>query len=285
MPLGHFIYYNDPYECNIGSLDYEKICSISDNISENKEYLSDIIQRMANEEKWDFSYTESVIKMGASFGAKYLAPINLLAAIVVFGGGYLFANIAKKEKTPKISIDSLSEFFTKVIEELSHTYTSCFTTEKDTFLMWSHYADSHKGVVIGFDTDYAPFKDNPPLSIDYSKEHFVFSSESIVNNDITGAVKKILLRKNKEWEKEKEHRFIFDAKTKKEEVIWHDHYDNPVVSLDNKAIKSICFGYRVSTGKIDSIKKILTDMGLMNNVELFKCILSKEKYSIETVLV
>lgn len=135
LPLGHFIYYNDPYECNIGSLDYEKICSISDNISENKEYLSDIIQRMANEEKWDFSYTESAIKMGASFGAKYLAPINLLAAIVVFGGGYLFANITKKEKTPKISIDSLSEFFTKVIEELSHTYTSCFTTEKDTFLM------------------------------------------------------------------------------------------------------------------------------------------------------
>lgn len=98
-------------------------------------------------------------------------------------------------------------------------------------------------------------------------------------------MKKILLRKNKEWEKEKERRFIFDAKTKKEEVIWHDHYDNPVVSLDNKAIKSICFGYRVSSGKIDSIKKILTDMGLMNNVELSKCILSKEKYSIETVLV
>lgn len=44
-------------------------------------------------------------------------------------------------------------------EELGKTIASlCLTQRRNNGLMWSHYADSHKGLAIGFDSDCSFFK-------------------------------------------------------------------------------------------------------------------------------
>jgi hypothetical protein len=66
----------------------------------------------------------------------------------------------------KEQVSKLPDEFSKVIGLLS------FSKENNISLMWSHYADEHKGFVIGFESTI--FQHNQPYSelteVNYSKE-------------------------------------------------------------------------------------------------------------------
>ena len=51
----------------------------------------------------------------------------------------------------------------------------CMSEDWDTILMWSHYADSHKGFVLGLDTS-SPFfadRDRAPMKVEYGEDKAV----------------------------------------------------------------------------------------------------------------
>jgi hypothetical protein len=80
----------------------------------------------------------------------------------------------------------------------------CFSAVPNSIRMWSYYADSHKGICIGFDTTAGPFMaaikvayQNPELPLDLAQTLRVDASE-------LGA--HITLRKAAEWEFEQEYR-------------------------------------------------------------------------------
>lgn len=47
---------------------------------------------------------------------------------------------------------------------LNENGVCCFSARNNEILMWSHYADSHKGFCLGFKTDSAPFSDALPVN-------------------------------------------------------------------------------------------------------------------------
>jgi hypothetical protein len=52
--------------------------------------------------------------------------------------------------------------------------TSCFAESNDNILMWSHYANSHKGFCLEFDTSFEPFKPKKVqtvLKVSYSEKY------------------------------------------------------------------------------------------------------------------
>lgn len=54
--------------------------------------------------------------------------------------------------SPHISVDELIERINlKLSQIINNSAVACFTTRNDNFLMWSHYASSHKGICLEFD--------------------------------------------------------------------------------------------------------------------------------------
>jgi len=85
---------------------------------------------------------------------------------------------------------------------------TCFSGNWNDPVMWSHYADEHKGIALGFE-----FPSLVPDKVDY-KEHPIPEEEWLnqFQNDPDGAMKAWFLRKYTSWQYEDEYRFISDLK-------------------------------------------------------------------------
>lgn len=120
--------------------------------------------------------------------------------------------IAKSyEKLPSGFREQVERGMHKPLSDLESMYLndlgcSCFTESNTEILMWSHYANGHKGMCLEFDTSYEPF--NRAFNVNYSNE---FPSVSIVKLlmdsreiSLTEETLKPLLTKYTAWKYEKE---------------------------------------------------------------------------------
>jgi len=97
---------------------------------------------------------------------------------------------------------------------ISMTGFTCFTEEWSNRLMWAHYAQSHKGLCIGFRTRprpqeiYAPLAANC-LPVRYSQFRPEMSMKEIIQSNIDlERLKNVVLSKDKVWSYEKEWRYL-----------------------------------------------------------------------------
>jgi hypothetical protein len=106
----------------------------------------------------------------------------------------------------------------------------CFSEEDRNFLLWSHYADSHKGICVGFEGKYLGFE-GKTYDLAHNRKHYSFELETKTNFDpIFYQVKyqrnfpkrinmlttkkwtplvDFLLTKHFDWRSEKEYRLIY----------------------------------------------------------------------------
>jgi hypothetical protein len=78
----------------------------------------------------------------------------------------------------------------------------CIADKPDNLLMWSHYADSHRGVCLGFDPERFPF--DVAQQVTYSLER----ERVLPSDDHDEKLRKALLCKSKDWEYESEWRIV-----------------------------------------------------------------------------
>lgn len=90
---------------------------------------------------------------------------------------------------------------------------SCFSETKDNLLMWSHYADEHKGVCIGFDTKIHFFEG--AWKVAYQDEYPVITRPSDNPNTL---LKKAILTKSSCWAYEQEWRVTRRTMSSEEQV-------------------------------------------------------------------
>jgi len=81
---------------------------------------------------------------------------------------------------------------------------TCFSTESNNILMWSHYAEKHKGVVIKFDILKDPDFFNTPFKVEYKSDFPNFNY--LRNRESIG--KLLLETKSMEWSYENEIRVM-----------------------------------------------------------------------------
>lgn len=105
---------------------------------------------------------------------------------------------------------------------------ACFAKKFDNILMWSHYADGHRGLCLEFDTRFPPFNDPQKLhKVIYDNHRPTLSPiEFIVNGFIPVTP---LITKSRKWEYEKEWRLITP-------------HGNSSIEYDPKALTGIYFG-------------------------------------------
>lgn len=145
--------------------------------------------------------------------------------------------------------DRLQDLFEKWADKKA---VCCFSRSYKNILMWSHYADCHKGFCIGI--NWPDLEESDVLSsINYSESFFESDLEVFLHSNIDGKInkqwEKILTQKHIDWKYEDEVRLILELK---------DHGEKgKLFPLKDGVIEEIYFGCRMSSKNKVTIARIL----------------------------
>jgi len=174
------------------------------------------------------------------------------------------------ETNPEIINESKALRPMKFLKELevlrSQMGVSCFSTVPDNLIMWSHYADHHKGIILKFDVAELQ-------KYFYNIQYVTYSNQiDPVDYDrpASDIIDQLLTRKSLHWESENEIRIIMKKagsskfpKTALKEIIFglrcDPHHLNDIMHLVQKfGYDSTIFGHYQSSNYEFTLKKALT---------------------------
>jgi hypothetical protein len=130
----------------------------------------------------------------------------------------------------------------EVVNETFWIYSVCATREP--ILMWSHYADGHKGIALHFDARVVPF--DRVFEVQYSKDYPEFPFPSAESVASTEAARALLYTKSDGWAYEQEYRAIrVLAAGDALQLAWRGmgvQWDGQIATLSNDALVGITLG-------------------------------------------
>lgn len=150
----------------------------------------------------------------------------------------------------------------KAIDQvMNKSGVKCFTPNNANILMWSHYANSHTGICLEFDTliDAAFFV--YPINVIYSGEY------PKLNFTDRGFATEVLRTKSKDWEYEQEVRIY--------------KQNNGYHNFNPKSLISVTFGCNISEDKQSQIIDIVRNNQSLNHVRFFKCTTSSKQFKLD----
>lgn len=129
---------------------------------------------------------------------------------------------------------------------------ACFSAKSDSILMWSHYAEQHRGVVLGFRPKAFPAHPFGPLKkVRYLKhlpeicsahDHAASVVYGIDPNYSRDEAEKVVLGKYEDWEYEQEWRFVLRT-TPEDRGEWED------LEFPAEGLVSVSLGVRTDTAQ------------------------------------
>lgn len=145
----------------------------------------------------------------------------------------------------------------------------CLSQDPANILMWSHYADSHKGICIEFDIKRGGFFYNNLLPVQYKRTYPKFElSDYHMEDDMMFTMhQRAICTKSFLWKYEKEWRVIVD-----------DGFG--FKEFDKNDVTKVIFGAKILDSEKDIITSLFNEKGY-ENVAFFQCKLSDHKYSLE----
>ena len=140
--------------------------------------------------------------------------------------------------------------WTPFIDLLSETNgISCFSEKNDSILMWSHYADSHKGIVLGIDST----KLSNVYKVEYVNSHIKIPLSSISNaKERRDSMIAIMTSKFENWQSEDEWRIIHKLPSPTINDLF-------ILPIRPAFIKELYFGIKSSNDFKDRILNIIKD--------------------------
>lgn len=217
----HYSELNDPFEA--------KLHVVNDLEIEELEQLYEIIfnKYKENGEKRDFTFIIDECKKNAT---EY--------------GEYNDNDIGQESYISEIS-HSICNI---LIQNMPKKGIAAFSKRCDVSLMWSHYADKHKGICIEFDTSkFIP--EVKPIKVNYNKlQNNIYKTSELVDffsnnpNDLSEIFYKLTENKQEFWNYEEEYRLISDIKENKGDSIYV-----------GEAVSSIIFGLQCPPEIISTI--------------------------------
>ncbi|EPP5774571.1 DUF2971 domain-containing protein [Vibrio cholerae] len=183
---------------------------------------------------------------------------------------HLSADERKLKKDIKLISDKLLNDWSDII---SHFRVLSLTTRPDNLLMWSHYADEHRGVVVKFKKDPSF---GTPKKVNYKNGHqslnnaFNLMASLVVKMEAKGGfnekhsdmlsdvimkiMHKYFFMKMSEWSYENEYRIVYPESNVKIKKI-NSNLD--VVDVDESDIESIIIGSSVSPLRVSRLTKLI----------------------------
>ena len=202
-----------------------------------------------------------------------------------------FKKYFEKEPKAKIEMAKQQEKFSKkihkIIKELRESLlVSCFSKNNNSILMWSHYADKHRGVCIEFDVSSEEFQE-----VSYGKKRIRLDLNAITavvlghdyigekvssdNPSIVKRIKKILYTKFIDWHYEDEVRIAFTKHNESNDIFYSEKDERFLLKMPE--IKKIFAGCRIDEDNLKLLKK------KYQKVEIVEMIDSANEYKVEEV--
>jgi hypothetical protein len=179
-------------------------------------------------------------------------------------------------------IQSFVPMFQSIMNRKFNELLGIFSlTEKpDNLLMWSHYADSHEGFVIGFDTTnpYFDQRKGPHDEFRYlRKVEYRYQRPQISLTELTGI--EVFLVKSSDWAYEHEWRII-RAIPEADEVIPGKLYPIYLFRFPANAVIEVILGSRMSQDCRDAISHIVLKSGQFDNVRVLQAVPDEKEFRI-----
>ena len=172
----------------------------------------------------------------------------------------LFASAIKTEEI-RLGYINGKDLLKQTTDEILNTFSYyCMAKEPDNILMWSHYADSHKGVCFKYDLqqDLDTFLITVP--VDYETEYPDFDT-------LNGNPASIITRQSTNWKYEQEHRAI--------KVNAHG-----LNKVKKEALVEIVFGCRTLKRNRTRIRNLVRNNGF-NGVSFSEAVINSEAYKLD----
>lgn len=267
--------FNDPNDCsfvqdNKDKVKIEKLVTdyftykvVSELVSLNKIKLNKFskvilsgLQKEINAMKW-------LLKKNPYFNR--IPGFNLIAKMIGSKSKDLDVLVAKDKK----------EFQEKIDEAVSNAketaLISCFSKRNNSILMWSHYANSHKGVCIEYERPYSiDFKDvtykqkRPHIKMYKAVSHAIaldILGKKETDDETTLHLKETLdpfFVKSTDWRYEEEVRCLY-SKTKLNDNI---KYDNKRYILNIGCPTAIYIGCKTAGDELDHLYRLAENRGI-----------------------
>jgi len=181
--------------------DYRRLEWLKDALLKNKVYFSNPSQLNDPFEfhvKFSWEAPKSIVK---EYWKKYIDTHN--PDINRKQRRDLLSNFVKDQRHPDFQKEMYKNALKRYKEILEHIGIFCLSPYNDNMLMWSHYADSHKGVCLQFRRHHR-FLKNAEV-VEYSNNIPVVNF--VIDSEITGSMKTYRTKGTK-WEYEDEIRVI-----------------------------------------------------------------------------
>lgn len=158
------------------------------------------------------------------------------------------------------------EILRKKIDEKLGAF--CLSEVPDSILMWAHYASSHEGFVVEFDTTHAYFDQRKSESDEFRYLRRVQYREARPSGFLSEMdAPSFFLYKSGHWEYEREWR-IFRALLEADRVEPRDPYPIHLFSFPRQAVRSVTLGARCSDITKARIVAALRSTSEYSSVEL-----------------
>lgn len=148
-------------------------------------------------------------------------------------------------------------------------------------LMWSHYGDSHKGVVLGFD-EMHPFFQGAEIVVGLARLNRVeYNQKRPVLSPTTRNNPKVFLRKSTEWAYEKEWRLIRPLVEATDTKPRENRIPVCLFELPPDAIKMVITGSQMIPSQYQEFCGYCTTTPTLSHTRIHHSQLSKENYELE----
>jgi hypothetical protein len=167
------------------------------------------------------------------------------------------------KRFPAEHLETMRELARKNLAQVSEQFgVLCLSTVSDSIAMWSHYADKHRGIVIGFDSDHPNFANRNWFTVNYAKDRVsVDIAWTLRRAEVSDGVPlKTLKTKSEVWSYERELRSIF--KLSDLESISSDGRKEYFWRIPKDVIREVKLGYRCPKAIEDSVQAAIVGSDL-----------------------
>lgn len=160
----------------------------------------------------------------------------------------------------KIEIPGLPETIIPI-----ETSILSLSSNRDNALMWSHYADSHKGICLEFDTRIpnSPFAMSQPVNYKIKFDDYCFDA----NFNAAQVYESVSLTKSKHWKYEKEWRVIGNA--------------SGACKFPPESLTGVIAGCNIPPADYDWLVNLLTQR--KEPTKLYRAIQNKDSFSLRII--
>jgi hypothetical protein len=162
----------------------------------------------------------------------------------------------------------------------NHAFLS-LSKKQNNLLMWSHYADSHRGFVLGFESDHAFFQTTIPREVTALAEVSYSPTGRIMpapNQDWTNLAEIIFFTKSNHWSYEEELRLVKNPLCA-DDVSVENGQNIYLFKFPSESLKEVILGYRMPPALRQKIVRVVE--AKYQDVRLLKTHISSAHFELD----